>query len=520
MADYLTTDSNQTFSIKSADGQTKLQKINHLVEKVENAKISLPLFIITLGSLIFARIILEHQVARPLEQAPSLIFINNSLTFFLSAFLAAALLLSLISKQRIEKVSKVMLVGYMCILLPPLVDAALGRGAYYEYVYDPNVGLATPNGGYLTRAYSVFFSGVSGVTLGMQIEILVQVILAAVYVWVKTKSALKTAATAIVTYSLIFCYLALPNFVGAGNYFEVFDSSHNYQFFSSIFTLFIALQLCLWLYLFDSGKLKAISKSLLSTRSFLYVAIAVVGVVLGGGGWYPGLLAVICALILWQIAVSINQVTDVSEDSISKRDNPVVSAAISQQDMISIAVGYSVLAVLLAASISYVAIVLTAAALCLSILYSAPPLRLKRYPFVASTVIAVFALIVFSLGYYSGPPTNTYPTSIALAILVCYNLAINTKDLKDYEGDKNSGVLTLPVLLGQRRGRITIGALDFAAYLAVPLILKIPLLIVPALIFGGVTFTLICREKTAEKLIFMVFFMFLAVVLASLLLIN
>jgi 4-hydroxybenzoate polyprenyltransferase and related prenyltransferases len=518
LADYLTTDSTQGVFNKAAEGQTKLQKISYLVEKVEDAKISLPLFVITLGSLIFARIVLEHHIARPLEQVPSLIFINNSLTFFLSAFLAATLLLSLFSKQRIEKVSKVMLVGYVCILLPPLIDGALGRGAYYEYVYDPNVGLATPNWGYIMRAYSVFFSGVSGVTLGMQIEILVLVILAALYVSVKTKSVLKTAVTAVVIYSLIFCYIALPNFVGAGNYFEVFNSSHNFQFFSSIFTVLIFLQLGLWLYFFDRGKFKSLSRSLLSTRSFLYVAIALVGVVLGGGGLYPGLLAVVCTLLLWQIAVSINQVTDVSEDSISKRDNPVVSGSISSRDMISIALGYCVLAVLFAASIGYVAIVLTAASLCLSILYSTPPIRLKGYPFVASSAIAVFALIIFSLGFYSGAPTDAFPTSIALAILVCYNLAINTKDLKDYEGDKKSGVLTLPVLLGQRRGRLAIAMLDFVAYFAVPLILKIPLLIVPALIFGGVNFYLVCREKTPEKLIFVVFFLFLAVILGSLLL--
>jgi homogentisate phytyltransferase / homogentisate geranylgeranyltransferase len=248
------------------------------------------------------------------------------------------------------------------------------------------------------------------------------------------------------------------------------------------------------------------------------MAIAVMGVVLGGGGLIPGLLAVACALLLWQIAVSINQVTDVSEDSISKRDNPVVSAAISQHDMIYVSLGYCGLAFLFAALIGYIAIVLTAASLCLSILYSAPPIRLKRYPFVASSTIAVFALIVFSLGFYSAPPTVEFPTSVALVILICYNLAINTKDLKDYEGDKNSGVLTLPVLLGQRRGRIAIGALDFVAYLAVPAILQVHLLVVPALIFGGLTFYLIRRAKTPEALIFFVLFLFLATVMAALLL--
>ncbi len=264
--------------------------------------------------------------------------------------------------------------------------------------------------------------------------------------------------------------------------------------------------------------LNPLSKSVLSTRSALYMAIAAMGVVLGGGGLFPGLLAIVCALLLWQIAVSINQVTDVLEDSISKRDNPVVSAAINQRDMIYVALGYCGLALLFAVLIGYIAIVLTAASLCVSILYSAPPIRLKRYPFVASSTIAVFALIVFSLGFYAGSPTVEFPTSLALVLLVCYNLAINTKDLKDYEGDKKSGVLTLPVLLGPKRGRIAIGGLDFVAYVAVPFILKIPLLILPALVCGGVTFYLICREKTPEKLFFFVLLLFLAIVMGVLLL--
>ncbi len=186
--------------------------------------------------------------------------------------------------------------------------------------------------------------------------------------------------------------------------------------------------------------------------------------------------------------------------------------------MVYATLGYCGLAFLFAALIGYVAIVLTAASLCLSILYSAPPLRLKRYPFVASSTIAVFALIIFSLGFCSGQPTRGFPTSLALVILVSYNLAINTKDLKDYEGDKNSGVFTLPVLLGQRRGRIAIGALDFVAYLAVPFILHVPLLVVPALIFGGLTFILIYGEKTPEKLLFFMLFLFLATVMVALLL--
>ncbi len=248
------------------------------------------------------------------------------------------------------------------------------------------------------------------------------------------------------------------------------------------------------------------------------MAIAAMGVVLGGSGLFPGLLAIVCALFLWQIAVSINQVTDVSEDSISKRDNPVVSAVISRRDMIYVAMSFCVLAFLFAALIGYIAILLTAASLCVSVLYSSPPVRLKKYPFIASSTIAVFALIVFSMGFYAGSPTVAYPTSLALVILICYNLAINTKDLKDYDGDKKSGVMTLPVLLGPRRGRIAIGGLDFVAYVAVPFILQVPLLILPALVFGGVTFYLICREKTPEKLFFFVLLLFLAIVMGVLLL--
>ncbi len=74
-------------------------------------------------------------------------------------------------------------------------------------------------------------------------------------------------------------------------------------------------------------KLKVLSKSLLSTRSFLYMAIAVMGVVLGGGGLFQGVLAVVCAKLQFQLTrlrmfrriVFLKGITQLSQQPLAKR---------------------------------------------------------------------------------------------------------------------------------------------------------------------------------------------------------
>jgi 4-hydroxybenzoate polyprenyltransferase len=165
---------------------------------------------------------------------------------------------------------------------------------------------------------------------------------------------------------------------------------------------------------------------------------------------------------------------------------------------------------MIAVILSYAATVITVATICSFVLYSVPPLRLKRYPMLSAFLVASGALLAFTLGFYAEQPQVDYPSSLAYAILICFTLAFNTKDLKDYEGDKKSRVWTIPVIFGLKKGRMIIAALDLLAYSLVPTILGLKSAMFPALAFGLATFLVVLRKESREWQVFLLYFTFLA----------
>lgn len=241
-----------------------------------------------------------------------------------------------------------------------------------------------------------------------------------------------------------------------------------------------------------------------------FVAMAGLGALLGHFELYSTLLAIVCAAFLWQACVSINDLFDLQGDEISKRTNPIVRGAATATDITAIAASCAILSILVATLLGYEATILALLFLALSLHYSIPPIRLKKYPIISTLVIASGSLLAFALGFYSAIPKVAFPITLAIAILVCFTLAFNTRDLKDYEGDKASRIWTIPVLLGPKKGRIVVATLDLLAYLAAPIILSINTLFIPAVILGIATFLVVLRKESKEWQIFLLYFLFLA----------
>jgi homogentisate phytyltransferase/homogentisate geranylgeranyltransferase len=473
-----------------------------LIKKIEQSKTDALMFVLVLGSIIMIRAVLEDKVAHPLDQVPSLVFLNNSLTFYLSAFLSAVLLIALLSKTDVKSVSKVTLIAFVAIISAPIIDFFTGKKVFYDYVYDPTVPLSTPNWNYVLRSFSVFGSGVKGITLGLQVETLLFLILSAFYVYVKTKSFARVAVTPFAVYGLVFFYGSFPNIFSFGTLYASFNATHNSQYYSSVFAILIGVQSGLWLHLHDRKKFGFVVRDLASERSLLYMSMAGFGAFLVAAGAYPALLAMLCVLMLWESAKAINNMADITGDRLSKLDNPLLNDW-KEADVKFLAVFTGLLALLFAAVLGSTTLIIAVSVIAVSVVYSLPPLRLKRYPFLSTLVIASGALLALLLGFNSVPTLLALPGNFALGILLCFTLAFNTKDLKDYEGDKRTGDLTIPVLLGLKWGRRVIAILDLAAFLLVPLLLRIQLLAVPAVVLGCVTFVLVLREETKEWLLFL-----------------
>jgi homogentisate phytyltransferase/homogentisate geranylgeranyltransferase len=486
------------------------------IKNLEDAKIGLPVFLLLLTSPILIRNVLETLIVEsgafiPIED------IQHAQLFFLAAFISSVLLITYLSKERVDKVSKVVLPAYtMMVILVPIIDRIFLENIRYAYIYDFGVPLSTPNWALIGRAYVTFCAGLQYITIGQRLAVIVLASLATFYIFVKTKSTIKTLITPFAVYTLTFFYSSYFNFFSFGTLYQTFRLNHfpniEWIYFNSILLVLIVIQVIIWLILYNKNKFIGLVKNLAVNRSIHYLAMAGFGAFLSGQGAYTILLVLICIMLLWQAAAAINDLHDVVSDTISKEGNLLVNGTFTRTELKGMALLCSLLALFFATTLSYAAILIVLMIIGISAIYSIPPLRLKKYPIVSIFVIAIGALLAFCLGFYSGATENAFPTNMAYGILVCFTLAFNTKDLKDYEGDKANEIWSIPVIFGLKRGRIIIAVLDLVAFLLVPFVLGINNLIIPSIIFGVATFLVVLREKSKEWQVFMLYFLFLLLV--------
>ncbi len=487
--------------------------ISKVLTQIEEAKVPFPVFFASLLSLIVIRSFLElFFSASGNVVSPQLL--HHWTSFYVCSFLSSIILLTFFSKEKVEKVSKIVLVGFAVVIIPPVIEHFTGSIVHYNYVFNSHLPISHLDWTMIGTAFFSFYSNAANVMLGQKIELFLFIVLSSSYIFIKTRSILKTALTAFGIYMLEFFFMTFPNYVSFGGFPEVYDHSHWYtwEYFASLFSILILAQVIVWLYFYDKKITLRLVKNLLRERSVHYLAFVWFGCYLAGVGLYTILLSSLCIILLWQANVAINDVFDVEGDTFSKKINPIVEGTITSNQMSVIALACILLSVFIATFLSYSAAVIAVLYIALSLLYSIPPFRLKKLPVISIGVIAAEILLAFTLGFYSEGTEEIFPAAIASTIFFCFFFAAHTKDLKDYEGDKNTGVLTIPVLFGLERGRTIIGVFNFIAYLLVPFMLGMQILIIPALVFGILTFFVVRRPQSKEWQIFLLYFLYLAIV--------
>lgn len=158
--------------------------------------------------------------------------------------------------------------------------------------------------------------------------------------------------------------------------------------------------------------------------------------------------------------VGINQLSDVSLDRINKPYLPIAAGEWSPSLGLYVVLFFLGLSLALCVGLESFWLNLTVGlSLLLGVVYSLPPIRLKRFPFWAAfCIVAVRSLIVNLLLFAHlanwQQSIRDLPTAIWLltAVMFAFSVAIAWfKDLPDLKGDKQYGVHTLPVRIGRRR---------------------------------------------------------------------
>jgi 4-hydroxybenzoate polyprenyltransferase len=216
----------------------------------------------------------------------------------------------------------------------------------------------------------------------------------------------------------------------------------------------------------------------------------------------------------YQSAVAVNDIVDIEADKISNNSRPLVKKKLSSGDVKMLAVIYMLIAFLFAINVKYSCFFLVLVSITLSLVYSLPPLKLKRFFPVSTFILALAALVTILMGFSifgSGKSVYIFPKSLMLLVLVIFTLAGTIKDLKDFEGDKKTGIKTLPVLLGKHRGKIVTAFFVLLSYILIAPIIRMPILFIPAIVFGILSMFIILKKKRSEKPIFVLYFAFIII---------
>lgn len=182
-------------------------------------------------------------------------------------------------------------------------------------------------------------------------------------------------------------------------------------------------------------------------------------------------LGTLMAAVLNAASNTLNQVTDLEADRINKPARPVPSGRVTPAGAIRLSGWLYLLAFLLAAVVGPQVTLLAGTAAVMTVLYSAPPFRMKAVPYLANVVIAVPRGVLLKVAGWSCVRDfgRLEPWYIGLIFGLFLLGATTTKDFADMRGDEEAGFRTLPVILGPRRAAWVIAPFLVLPFLLIPL---------------------------------------------------
>lgn len=156
--------------------------------------------------------------------------------------------------------------------------------------------------------------------------------------------------------------------------------------------------------------------------------------------------------------VGLNQLEDVAIDKINKPHLPLAAGEFSQAEAVAIVITTGCLALLLALVQGPYLLATVGLSLIIGTAYSLPPVRLKRFPLLASLCVFSVRGAVVNLGLFlhfsqvlGGP--GSVPSQVwALTLFVLgFTFAIAIfKDIPDLDGDRQYNITTFTIQLGPR----------------------------------------------------------------------
>ncbi|MGV3512842.1 MAG: chlorophyll synthase ChlG [Novosphingobium sp.] len=214
--------------------------------------------------------------------------------------------------------------------------------------------------------------------------------------------------------------------------------------------------------------------------------------------WFPPMWALMCGVVSsgvaplsrWTFLIAgillagplvcgtsqaVNDWFDRHVDAINEPGRPIPSGRIAGRWGLYIAIGWTILSLIVAAFSGQWVLIATVFGLVCAWAYSAPPFRLKTSGWIGPAVVG---LTYEGLSWFTGAAVmaGSLPPVHVLVVLTLYSIGahgiMTLNDFKAVEGDRATGLRSLPVVLGERPA-----ALLASAVMAIPQVIVVALMV-------------------------------------------
>ncbi|OGD68420.1 hypothetical protein A2996_03095 [Candidatus Campbellbacteria bacterium RIFCSPLOWO2_01_FULL_34_15] len=467
--------------------------------------------------------------------------------WFLGVFLGIIIVLFVLTKEKIEKITKLFVYVPFVVVIPIFFDLFLKK---------ENVSYS-----FITSKFDNAFLTLGGdfISNGIKLEIIIASIFIFIYVYLKTKKIWKAILGSFFSYVVIFTFLTLPvflqnsfefvknekenfptgyfyrsdhiksNFSEKNLIFSGNSTSLNNDFFlenqtSIIFSttlLFVDICLiCLIFFFYNRKKFFSVIKNFRYLRIVYYFIFVSFGIFLSGGipislFDYILIFSTFSSLFFaWLFCVWENDEVDLDIDRISNKKRPLPQGDISVEEWKIIKYFFLVFSLGFAFLSGFYVFLLVLIYISLYHIYSVPPLRLKKVIILSSLVVAINALIAVWLGYFVSSNTEyitEFPPKIILFVIMVVFFVENIKNIKDIEGDKKNNIKTLANILGERNSKLIFGLIASLFIFLAPFVFYFSLkTIIVSTFFSVVMYLSINKKIFNENHIFLIYFVFIA----------
>lgn len=452
--------------------------------------------------------------------------------FYLNLFLLLVIVIAYLTREPVAQVTKVASVGVAIILFVPVLDWLISRG--YLITYPLRLESYFIN--FLNPVASLADIGVSP---GQRITIVLISFLIAIYVYARTRVLLRALFSLLVCLSLMVVFGGLTTLLAANRPELVYGSGGvlytDTQKYCAVYILIFIVLLFVYLFMLNRQIAGSILKSRRLERVLFYGGLTVFGfaIALAQRGVafrsdifnYLGIVIMFLSLALgfWGLQV-FNDLFDVNIDRAVGKENPLLKGS-SVRQYGHFALVLVALALCCALVINFTALLIMVTYLLLGVIYSMPPIRLKRIPGISTLVVAIAVVLAIAMGvsvYYGNRALSAIPKNILFPTLIAVTIGFVAKDIGHVKGDKAHGVMTLPVLLYDEKsivGRLPIAVIVSVSYLVY--VAFLPGLLPGAVVCALCTFAYVLFVKrSAEWFYFLMLYAFGSYLLLSFLKIS